>query len=71
MKLLKGNRPGGIFLDSASELQIAIDFTHDPWRTLAIKMLHFLNEELNEMDFGIAGVNEMIEIIHDTKGDLQ
>jgi len=71
MKLLRGERPGGVFIQDATELQIAIDFNHEPWKTLAIKVLHCLNEELEEMGFEIAGVDDMIDLIFQTKGDIQ
>jgi hypothetical protein len=63
--------PVGIRIIELEELQIAIDFTHEPWRSFALNMLRHFREELAELGLAVENQEVLTEIIYETKGDLQ
>jgi len=71
MKLLKDGKSATANLVAASEIQIAIDITHEPWRSLAKNVLLFFEGELNECGITIGGLDQMLDIIELQPKELQ
>ena len=59
------------YLVGASELQIVIDITHDPWRKLAEKMLLVYIHELQDMGFDAHQLVNLYDSIHADNTHLQ
>ena len=71
MKLLKEDMPLGVNLTCATEVQIAIDISHEPWKTLAIKLVQSLGGELEDLGLELKEIPKLLDIIANRHGTLQ
>lgn len=68
---LQNGMPVGIRIVDATELQLAIDFSHEPWKTMALKIVTAFEAELAELGLAVENQAMILDIINETKGDLQ
>lgn len=69
--LLKNGRSVGAFLQDSTEVIIAIDVSHEPWRTLGLKLVRQLEEELAEMGLAMEFLDQLIDIIDSQSDQIQ
>ena len=70
-RLLREGTPCLANIMGGTELIIAIDFNHEPWRTLALVMLTEFNKNLEEAGFTFQNFDDLLDVIYQTKGDVQ
>jgi hypothetical protein len=69
MKFLKGCHL--IYVIDGAELQIAVDISHEPWSLVAVKLLEFIKQEMDELGYEVLDVDYTIQLLKDDGSALQ
>lgn len=69
--LLKDGRSVAAFLQDSTEVIIAVDVSHEPWRTLGLRLVRLLEQDLEEMGLAIEYLDKLIDIIESQTDQIQ
>lgn len=70
-KILPDGIPCHVRVVGVTELQIIVNFDHEPWKTFASILLQEFNKNLGECGFSLENFEDLLDMIHQTPGDIQ
>jgi hypothetical protein len=54
-----------------TELQIGVDMSHEPWRTVGLKLLALMKEEFEDLEWDTESLEEIIKLLGSNPKELQ